>query len=150
MVAGSSAISRPTSAQGSVPLAGTAPPQDSPTAQTTWSGAGGGGRGTDCSPRRGLPLNRVASLPIHNPAASARNALPPILVCPDPGFHPSARPVSGSIAPMPRRLAAGAPETLSPVPMLAYPSGLSSHRKWPPTYTAAPVSLTDQTLSPPV
>src|SRR5690349_19374081 len=59
------------------------------------------------------------------------------------GFQVVARPVVGSIAPIPCRDTAPGPAELRPLV-------LSSHRRWPATYTVEPVTATLCSVSPPV
>ena len=59
-----------------------------------------------------------------------------------PGFHASGSPVTGSRAATPGR---GTPPPIA----RSRPCGLLSHRWWPPTYTAAPVTAVASSESPP-
>lgn len=93
---------------------------------------------------RGFPMY-LLSEPIHSPAAVTRKSLPPNWAGLF-GFQLSAFPLTGPMAPTPRRAA----HTSDAGQLLLEPLGLSSHWKWPWTYTADPVAAAAQTLSPPV
>ena len=120
-----------------------APP--SPASVPTACGAGGratsGRRRTRCpdGPGRRRCFRRCRPRARRRSRTASRCRAPRVFV----GFHERAVPATGSIAPMPGRETAPGPAEL-------WPSGLSSQRWCPPTYTATPVTATLYRLSPPV
>src|SRR6478735_2871607 len=89
-----------------------------------------------------LPTKSVFD-PIQSPSAVAsiaNTATPSGL---RPGFHANGRPVNGSSAARPGRGTA-------PASPWSDPSGLLYQRLCPPTYTTEFVTVTPQTVSPPV